>query len=130
MLQRKPRSKVKRRRRLTLRNRLKLRLVMPSDFRRTLEIRPTLSPPLAYSHKFFNKLTEAEKWDLEQDLPNSMLNNAWGKAEAESSKIQNFKKEIGQFCDQLLVKRKVPPSSPQVSRRKLAIVSTWILRVD
>jgi hypothetical protein len=59
-----------------------------------------------------------------------MLNNAWGKADAESSEIQNFKKEIGQFRDQLLVKRKVPPSSPQVSRRKLARVSTWILRVD
>ncbi|KAK1609379.1 hypothetical protein QYE76_033052 [Lolium multiflorum] len=49
---------------------------------------------------------QTEKWDLEQDLLNSMLNNAWGKADAESSQIQNFKKEIGQFCDQLLVKRK------------------------
>jgi hypothetical protein len=59
-----------------------------------------------------------------------MLNNAWGKADAESLEIQNFKKEIEQFCDKLLVKRKVTPSSPQVSRRKLVRVSTWILRVE
>jgi hypothetical protein len=36
-----------------------------------------------------------------------MLNNAWGKADIESSEIQNHKKEIGEFFDQLLVKRKV-----------------------
>jgi hypothetical protein len=89
-----------------------------------------VSTPKAYSHKFFNKLIEVEKWDLEQDFLNSMLNNAWGKADAVSSEIQNFKKEIEQLCDKLLVNRKVPPSSPQVSRRKLARVSTWILRVD
>ncbi|KAK1594677.1 hypothetical protein QYE76_017409, partial [Lolium multiflorum] len=64
------------------------------------------STPKAYATKFINKLTEAEKWDLEQDLLNAMLNNAWGKADAESSEIQNFKKGIGQFCDQLLVRRK------------------------
>ena len=78
------------------------------------------STPKAYATKFFNKLTEEEKWNLEQDLLNSMLNNAWGKADVESSEIQNFKKEVGQFCDKLLVKRKVSPSSPQVSRRKLS----------
>jgi hypothetical protein len=43
--------------------------------------------------------------------------------------IQNFK-EIGKFCDKLLVKRKVTPSSPQVYRRKLVRVSTWIHRVN
>jgi hypothetical protein len=48
-----------------------------------------------------------------------MLNNAWGKPDVESSEIQNFKKEVGQFCDQLLCKRKVLPSSPQVCRKKL-----------
>jgi hypothetical protein len=61
----------------------------------------------AYSHKFFHKLTELEKWELEQDLLNSMLSNAWGKADADSSEIQLHKKEIGDFFDQLLVKRKV-----------------------
>jgi hypothetical protein len=84
------------------------------------------STPKAYSHKFYNKLTKMEKWELEQDLLNSMLNNAWGKADIESSEIQNHKKEI-EFLDQLLVKRKVPPSSPQVSRRKLVIVNPFIL---
>jgi hypothetical protein len=78
------------------------------------------STPKAYATKFFNKLTEAEKWDLEQDLLNAMLSNAWGKPDADSSpEIQNFKKEVGQFCDQLLCKHKVLPSSPQVYRRKL-----------
>jgi hypothetical protein len=61
----------------------------------------------AYSNKFFNKLTEMEKWELEQDLLNSMLNHAWGKANIESSEIQNHKKEISEFFDQLLIKRKV-----------------------
>jgi hypothetical protein len=32
--------------------------------------------PKAYATKFFHKLTEAEKWELEHDLLNSMLNNA------------------------------------------------------
>ncbi|KAK1677143.1 hypothetical protein QYE76_037991 [Lolium multiflorum] len=62
--------------------------------------------PKAYYHKFFNKLTEAEKWELEQDLLNSMLNNAWGKVDVESSEIQNHKREISEFFDQLFVKRK------------------------
>ena len=65
------------------------------------------STPKAYSHKFFHKLTEAEKWELEQDLLNSMLSNAWGKADVDSSEIQLHKKEISDFFDQLLVKRKV-----------------------
>ncbi|KAK1693875.1 hypothetical protein QYE76_010572 [Lolium multiflorum] len=60
----------------------------------------------AYSHKFFHKMTEAEKWDLEQDMLNSMMSNAWGKADVESSEIQLHKKEISDFFDQLLVKRK------------------------
>jgi hypothetical protein len=63
--------------------------------------------PKAYSHKFFNKLTEAKRWELEQDLLNSMLNNPWGKADLESSEIQNHKREIGEFFDQIVVKRKV-----------------------
>ncbi|KAK1698170.1 hypothetical protein QYE76_014867 [Lolium multiflorum] len=62
--------------------------------------------PKAYSHKFFYKLMEAEKWELEQDLLNSMLNNALGKADVECSDIQNHKREISEFYDQLLVKRK------------------------
>ncbi|KAK1643550.1 hypothetical protein QYE76_061355 [Lolium multiflorum] len=74
------------------------------------------SPPLAtetppeiipaYATKFFNKLTEAEKWDLEQDLLNAMMSNAWGKPDTESSEIQDFKKGVGQFLDKLLCKQK------------------------
>ncbi|KAK1651945.1 hypothetical protein QYE76_069750 [Lolium multiflorum] len=64
------------------------------------------STPKAYSHKFFNKLTELEKWELEKDLLNSMLNNARGKAYVESFEIQLHNKEISEFFDQLLVKRK------------------------
>jgi hypothetical protein len=41
-----------------------------------------------------------------------MMNNAWGKPDAESSEIQDFKKEVDQFFDKLLCKHKVLPSSP------------------
>jgi hypothetical protein len=73
---------------------------------------------------------EAEKWELEQDLLGSMMNNAWGKADAESSEIQLHKKKIGDFFDHLLIKLKVSdiPTSPRVSRRKLVIVSALILK--
>ncbi|KAK1695848.1 hypothetical protein QYE76_012545 [Lolium multiflorum] len=60
----------------------------------------------AYATKFFNKLTEAEKWELEQDLLNAMLNNAWGKPDAVTSEIQDFKKDVGQFFDKLVCKQK------------------------
>ncbi|KAK1648769.1 hypothetical protein QYE76_066574 [Lolium multiflorum] len=63
----------------------------------------------AYATKFFNKLTEAEKWELEQDLLNAMLNNSWGKPDAVSSEIQDFKKDVGQFFDKLICKQKVLP---------------------
>ncbi|KAK1564278.1 hypothetical protein QYE76_018487 [Lolium multiflorum] len=36
-----------------------------------------------------------------------MLTNAWGKADVDSSEIQLHKKEISDFFDQLLVKRKL-----------------------
>nr|XP_051229770.1 uncharacterized protein LOC127347642 [Lolium perenne] len=35
-----------------------------------------------------------------------MLNNAWGKPDSRTSEIQDFKKNIGQFCDQLICKQK------------------------
>ncbi|KAK1692195.1 hypothetical protein QYE76_008892 [Lolium multiflorum] len=67
----------------------------------------TTSTPKAYATKFFNKLTEAEKWELEQDLLNAMLNNAWGKPNAATSEIQGFKKDVGQFFDKLICKQKL-----------------------
>ncbi|XP_071678408.1 uncharacterized protein [Lolium perenne] len=66
----------------------------------------TTSTPKAYATKFFNKLSEAEKWELEQDLLNAMLNNAWGRPDSRTSEIQDFKKNVGQFFDQLICKQK------------------------
>ncbi|KAK1665218.1 hypothetical protein QYE76_053377 [Lolium multiflorum] len=62
-------------------------------------------------YQVFHKLTEAEKWELEQDLLNAMLNNAWGKPDAATSEIQDFKKDVGQFFDKLICKQKVLPSA-------------------
>jgi hypothetical protein len=59
-------------------------VVFPKNFGDPADLTST---PKAYATKFFNKLTEAEKWDLEQDLLKSMLDNAWGKPDAESSEI-------------------------------------------
>ncbi|KAK1661398.1 hypothetical protein QYE76_049557 [Lolium multiflorum] len=64
------------------------------------------STPKAYATKFFNKLAEAEKWDLKQDLLNAMMSNAWGKPDTQSEEIQDFKKGVGQFLDKLLCKQK------------------------
>ncbi|KAK1649320.1 hypothetical protein QYE76_067125 [Lolium multiflorum] len=50
-------------------------VVFPKNFGDPADLTST---PKAYATKFFNKLTEAEKWELEQDLLNAMLNNAWG----------------------------------------------------
>ncbi|KAK1619735.1 hypothetical protein QYE76_025252 [Lolium multiflorum] len=55
---------------------------------------------------FFKQLTEPEKWELEQDLLNAMLNNAWGKPDAGTSEIQDFKKGVGEFFDKLICKQK------------------------
>jgi hypothetical protein len=44
-------------------------IVFPANFGDPSDV---YAKPKAYSTKFFNKLTEAEKWELEQDL----LNNA------------------------------------------------------
>ncbi|KAK1687156.1 hypothetical protein QYE76_048004 [Lolium multiflorum] len=91
-------------------------VVFPKNFGDPADITST---PKAYATKFFNKLTEAEKWELQQDLLNAMLNNAWGKPDSRTSEIQDFKKNVGQFCDQLICKQKVLPSSPQACKRKL-----------
>ncbi|KAK1645470.1 hypothetical protein QYE76_063275 [Lolium multiflorum] len=64
-------------------------VVFPKNFGDPSDLTST---PKAYATKFFNKLTETEKWDLEQDLLNAMLNNAWGKPDAATSEIQDFKK--------------------------------------
>ncbi|KAK1680446.1 hypothetical protein QYE76_041294 [Lolium multiflorum] len=77
-------------------------VVFPKNFGDPADLTST---PKAYATKFFNKLTEAEKWELEQDLLNAMLNNAWGKPDAATSEIQEFKKDVGQF-DKLICKQK------------------------
>lgn len=81
-------------------------VVFPKNFGDPVDLTST---PKAYATKFFNKLTEAEKWELEQDLLNAMLNNAWGKPDVETSEIQDAKKNIGQFFDKLVCKQKVTP---------------------
>ncbi|KAK1653657.1 hypothetical protein QYE76_071462 [Lolium multiflorum] len=78
-------------------------IVFPKNFGDPTDLTST---PKAYATKFFNKLTEAEKWELEQDLLNAMLNNAWGKPDVATSEIQDFKKNVGQFLDKLVCKQK------------------------
>ncbi|KAK1607183.1 hypothetical protein QYE76_030856 [Lolium multiflorum] len=78
-------------------------VVFPKNFGDPADLTST---PKAYATKFFNKLTKAEKWELEQDLLNAMLNNAWGKPDAATSEIQDFKKDVGQFFDKLICKQK------------------------
>ncbi|KAK1614824.1 hypothetical protein QYE76_020341 [Lolium multiflorum] len=78
-------------------------VVFPKNFGDPSDLTST---PKAYATKFFNKLTETEKWDLEQDLLNAMLNNAWGKPDATTSEIQDFKKGVGEFFDKLVCKQK------------------------
>ncbi|KAK1685390.1 hypothetical protein QYE76_046238 [Lolium multiflorum] len=78
-------------------------VVFPKNFGDPADLTST---PKAYATKFFNKLTEAEKWELEQDLLNAMLNNVWGKLDVETSEIQDAKKNIGQFFDKLVCKQK------------------------
>ncbi|KAK1645632.1 hypothetical protein QYE76_063437 [Lolium multiflorum] len=82
-----------------------------SFFRRTGDPADLTSTPKAYATKFFKQLTEPEKWELEQDLLNAMLNNAWGKPDAGTSEIQDFKKGVGEFLDKLVCKQKahLPP---------------------
>ncbi|KAK1660619.1 hypothetical protein QYE76_048778 [Lolium multiflorum] len=78
-------------------------VVFPKNFRDPTDLTST---PKAYATKFFNKLTEAEKWDLEQDLLNAMLDNAWGKSDVATAEIQDFKKNVGHFLDKLVCKQK------------------------
>ena len=81
-------------------------VVFPKNFGDPTDLTST---PKAYATKFFNKLTEAEKWELEQNLLNAMLNNARGRPDVETSEIQDFKKNVGQFFDKLVCKQKVTP---------------------
>ncbi|KAK1652943.1 hypothetical protein QYE76_070748 [Lolium multiflorum] len=78
-------------------------VVFPKNFGDPSDLTST---PKAYATKFFNKLTETEKWELEQDLLNAMVNNAWGKPDAATSEIQEFKKGVGEFFDKLVCKQK------------------------
>ncbi|KAK1665852.1 hypothetical protein QYE76_054011 [Lolium multiflorum] len=78
-------------------------VVFPKNFGDPADLTST---PKAYATKFFKQLTEPEKWELEQDLLNAMLNNAWGKPDAGTSEIQDFKKGVGEFLDKLVCKQK------------------------
>ncbi|KAK1664932.1 hypothetical protein QYE76_053091 [Lolium multiflorum] len=78
-------------------------VVFPKNFGDPTDLTST---PKAYATKIFKQLTEPEKWELEQDLLNAMLNNAWGKPDAGTSEIQDFKKGVGEFLDKLICKQK------------------------
>ncbi|KAK1644774.1 hypothetical protein QYE76_062579 [Lolium multiflorum] len=70
----------------------------------------------AYATKFFNKLTEAEKWELEQDLLNAMLNNAWGNRMPRRRKSRNLRRtSLRQAC----LQTKGTPSSPKQEQQAL-----------
>ncbi|KAK1561305.1 hypothetical protein QYE76_048313 [Lolium multiflorum] len=71
LLKKTRKNKAKERLKSLLPRRPEMALATSSLFR-TLEI--ITSTPKAYATKFFNKLSE-EKWELEQDLLNAMLNN-------------------------------------------------------
>jgi hypothetical protein len=60
--------------------------------------------PKAYATRFFHKLTEAQKWELEQNLLNQMINNAWSKSDAQSYEIEQYKQKTCKFLDDLLSK--------------------------
>ncbi|KAK1615792.1 hypothetical protein QYE76_021309 [Lolium multiflorum] len=64
-------------------------VVFPKNFGDPADLTST---PKAYATKFFKQLTEPEKWELEQDLLNAMLNNAWGKPDANTSEIQTSRR--------------------------------------
>ncbi|KAK1684457.1 hypothetical protein QYE76_045305 [Lolium multiflorum] len=66
-------------------------VVFPKNFGDPADLTST---PKAYATKFFNKLTEAEKWELEQDLLNAMLNNAWGKPDAATSETKTLRRML------------------------------------
>ncbi|KAK1681356.1 hypothetical protein QYE76_042204 [Lolium multiflorum] len=64
-------------------------VVFPKNFGDPTDLTST---PKAYATKFFNKLTEAEKWDLEQDLLNAMMSNAWESLTLDQRKFRTSKR--------------------------------------
>ncbi|KAK1670806.1 hypothetical protein QYE76_058965 [Lolium multiflorum] len=77
-------------------------VVFPKNFGDPADLTST---PKAYATKFFNKLTEAEKWELEQDLLNAMRTMPGGNR-MPRRRNQEFKKTGGQFFDKLVCKQK------------------------
>lgn len=63
--------------------------------------------PKAYTTKLFGKLTEAEKWELQQDLINGMMKDVWQDSDKEFDAIELYKKKSNEFLDKHLQMRKV-----------------------
>ena len=63
--------------------------------------------PKAYTTKLFGKLTEAEKWELQQDLINGMMKDVWQDSDKEFDAIELYKKKTNEFLDKHLQMRKV-----------------------
>ncbi|KAM0826953.1 hypothetical protein ACQ4PT_068518 [Festuca glaucescens] len=62
--------------------------------------------PKAYQIKLFRKLTEAEKWELQQDLLNEMMKDVWAESDKEFDAIELYKKKSNEFLDKHLKMRK------------------------
>ncbi|KAK1694339.1 hypothetical protein QYE76_011036 [Lolium multiflorum] len=94
------------------------------------------STPKAYSHKFFSKLTKMEKWELEQDLQNSKLNNSWGAScslATASSELENLRFAYQDLESKLkeaeekreLAEKKLTEKNFEFIREKADSVAKW-----
>ncbi|KAK1649218.1 hypothetical protein QYE76_067023 [Lolium multiflorum] len=101
-------------------------VVFPKNFGDPTDLTST---PKAYATKFFKQLTEPEKWELEQDLLNAMLNNAWGKPDAGTSEIQDFKKGVGEFLDKLICKQKEQQALHYELHKNIALQPCYLGRI-
>ncbi|KAM0902744.1 hypothetical protein ACQ4PT_019045 [Festuca glaucescens] len=64
------------------------------------------SKPKAYMVNLFSKLSEAEKWELQQDLLNSMLQDVCEEPDKEYEALAAYKKKSVEFLDKHLQTRK------------------------
>ncbi|KAK1645753.1 hypothetical protein QYE76_063558 [Lolium multiflorum] len=106
--------------------------MMGRRFQRTGDPIDSTSTPKAYATKFFKQLSEAEKWELEQDLLNAMLNNAWGKPDAgassslatTSSELENLRSSY----QELEIKLKEAEQQKEQAEKQLAEKNSELIR--
>ncbi|KAK1614812.1 hypothetical protein QYE76_020329 [Lolium multiflorum] len=103
-------------------------VVFPKNFGDPADLTST---PKAYATKIFKQLTEAEKWELEQDLLNAML-NAWGKPDAgassslatTSSELENLRSSY----QELEIKLKEAEQQKEQAEKQLAEKNSELIR--